>query len=94
MPFKIEDLMAPGMNGPIRTAEAQVQQPALKTETPVPTPKPRKVKQIKERKKVEKKELSPMVEKAKDILTVVLMATIGIAFIALVVRGIQFLFSI
>lgn len=94
MPFKIEDLMAPGMNGPIRTAEAQAQQSALKAETSVSTLKPRKVKQMKERKKVEKKELSPMVEKAKDILTVVLMTTIGVAFIALVVRGIQFLFSI
>lgn len=97
MPYKIDDLMAPGMNGPIRTTESTIQQPAVqsepspkqdKKETPVKkvVTKPKKIKQ--------KKEMSKMVQKAKDILIVLCMGLVGIGAIALLIRGIQFLFSI
>lgn len=97
MPYKIDDLMAPGMNGPIRTTESTIQQPAVQSE-----PNPRQDKKEMPAKKVvtkpkkikQKKEMSKMVQKAKDILIVLCMGLVGIGAIALLIRGIQFLFSI
>lgn len=95
MPYKIEDLRAPGMDQNFRTLEGKVSQPAineLSAELPVKEVLPRAPKLSKKSK--HKGRCSNMREKAKDILFVVLMFLCGVVAIALVVRGIQFLFSI
>lgn len=96
MPYKIDDLLAPGMDKPIKTIESKVKQPAIPVEEPKqalpkkPTKTQRKI--TMDKKPI--KETSPIVKKAADILTVVLMSSIAVAIIALIIRGIQFLFSI
>lgn len=97
MPYKIDDLLAPGMNGPIRTTESTIQQPLAKEEPEVTREKkvkPEKKTAVKPKKVKQPKEMSKMVQKAKDVLIVLCMGLVGIGAIALLIRGIQFLFSI
>lgn len=101
MSYKLEELRAPGMEQNFRTVEGQVRQPATNdapaslesskapSKFPItqPLPKPKEIKQKQECH-------STMVDKAKEILIITFMALGGIAAIAVVIRGIQFLFSI
>lgn len=99
MPYKLEDLRAPGMEQNFRTVEGKASQPAV-NESPVSlesSKAPSKFPITQPLPKVEpkvKKESTTMVDKAKEILIITFMALGGIAAIALVIRGIQFLFSI
>lgn len=99
MPYKLEDLRGPGMEQNFRTIEGRVSQPATK-ETPVSpetSKKPSKrplVQSSPKSKQIKESCSSPMVEKAKEIMIVAMMALAGIAAVAVVIRGIQFLFSI
>lgn len=94
MPYKIDDLLTAGLEKPVKnvqTAQA-VQAPQKIEEKPIV--KQKKVKTARKIMEKTSKETSPIVKKAADILTVVLMSAVAVAAIALIVRGIQFLFSI